>query len=83
MNASATSTSRGGCPSSSSRSSRLPTALGAIGLRTVTSNVCVACPALFDAVTVTVVVPTATAVTVTTVPEISTVAKPGSDDSAS
>ena len=78
----ATSTSCGGCPTSSSRSARLPTACGASGFRTVTSNVCIAVPALFVAVTVTVVVPTDTGVTVTTDPDTVSNAWPGFDETA-
>ena len=72
----------GGCPSTSSRSSRLPTGLGAPGFRTVTSNVWVACPALFVAVTVTVVMPSVTGVTATTDPDTVTDAMPGFDETA-
>ena len=78
----ATSTSCGGCPSTSVRSSRLPTACGAFGFRTVTSNVCVAWPSEFRAVTVTVVIPTDNGLTLTTDPDVVTTATPEVDDAA-
>ena len=82
MKARSTCTGCGGSPSTRSRSSRVPTACGASGLLTVTSNVCVAVPPLFVAVTVTVVMPTDTGVTVTTDPATATDATPGLDDAA-
>ena len=59
----------------------LPTATGAGG-STVTAKDCSALPAEFAAVTVTVALPAATAVTVTTAPFTATEATPASEDSA-
>ena len=55
---------------------------GAPGLLTVTSNICVALPALFVAVTVTVAAPADTGVTLTTDPDTVTDAAPGVDETA-
>ena len=59
----------------------LPTASGAGGT-TVTAKLWSALPPEFVAVTITVAVPTATPVSVTAASSTSTVATPGSEDSA-
>ena len=59
----------------------LPTVAGAGGT-TVTVNPCAALPPPFVAVTVTVALPAAPAVTVTAAPSVATVATPVSEETA-
>ena len=68
-------------PSVSVAAAMLPTAAGAGGA-TVTAKDCSALPLAFVAVTFTVALPAATAVTVTAAPSTATEATAGSEDSA-
>ena len=83
-NASSTCTGCGDCPFTKVTSSRRPTRRGASrrGFRTVTENSCCALLVPLVAVTVTLVIPGATGVTVTTDPETETVAAAMFDDTA-